>query len=199
MSRWMLVLVLAALTGCASFGHGTRRPTHSWLLVPLTAPAPSPAAAPTAGELGVGPVEVAPYLDRASVLRRGADQQLAQSLFDQWAEPLGAGVQRVLVENLRQLAPTRTVRFHPWRQTEVPALQLQLRLLRFEGVPGGAAELAAAWELRSPKDKRVLLRRYTELREPVDGSDTAALVAALNRALDAFSREVAAALPCATQ
>jgi uncharacterized lipoprotein YmbA len=190
--RYLMLMLVLLLAGCADIGRGTREPTRSWLLLPVEAPLAAQAEGPS---LGVGPVEVAPYLDRMAIVRRGDGQRLDLAAFDQWAEPLPDGIQRVLVENLARLAPVGEVRFHPWRHDVAPDLQLRLRVLRFDAATGGEAELRVAWELREPGG-RSLLRRQSSHRAavPAGKTGTADLVAALNQTLTDFSQEVAAAV-----
>ena len=75
-------LLLTALAGCAP-GQPTRHYTLST--------ASEPAAAPRSGQgpvIGLGPLTLPQYLDRADIVTRAGANQMRLGEFSQWAEPL---------------------------------------------------------------------------------------------------------------
>ena len=66
--------------------------------------------------------------------------------------------------------------------------------LRCDGRLGDAAFLEARWSLFGGPDKKLLKTNRSSIREPVSGTDYAALVAAQSRALAKFSQEIVEAI-----
>ena len=81
-------------------------------------------------------------------------------------------------------------------QTTVPFRnRLAVEILRFEGPVGGTVVLKARYALFGPDGRKVISAGESIVREPTGGADYEALTAAMSRALAAFSREVAEAIP----
>ena len=163
-------------------------PTYYYLLDPI-----DPAAERQAGgavRLALEPVEVPSYLDRQSLVTRGADNSLEVSSFHQWAEPLNANITRVVAENLRLLLDQTDVVRLPSRAGGFNA-ELQIDILRFERASGGPVTLVARWVVLDSRRQQAIASQRAVVTEPVDGSGPEAAVAAMDRALAAFSRRIA--------
>ncbi len=100
---WLLSLGLL-LVGC-----GSSPPNNFYVLSAHEFPAPSG----TAPALGVGPINIPEYLGRQNMVYSRVDNTLQVASLDMWAEPLGAGIQRVLVLNLTGLLNTQDVSTFP--------------------------------------------------------------------------------------
>ena len=112
------------------------------------------------------------------------------SEFDRWAEPLADNIASVLADNLSRLAPTKRVSTYPSPLANDLDLRVALEIVRFDGTPGGDVVLDARWNLISSEDAPTRSERST-ISQAVGGQGHAAVVAAMNRALDALSREIA--------
>src|SRR4051794_19285364 len=95
----LIVLVLgAALAGCM-----TTRPSRFYTLTPASVAA---ASADTAGNpgrgapLGLGPLDMPPYLDRPGMVPRQGDYKAKMEEFDRWPEPLQGMLSPVLADRL---------------------------------------------------------------------------------------------------
>ena len=64
---------------------------------------------------------------------------------------------------------------------------------------GEDAQLVARWSLLGGPEKKPLALSRSSIREPVSGSDYAALVAAQSRALTKLSQEIVAAIHAASR
>jgi uncharacterized lipoprotein YmbA len=181
-----------ALAGCPSLRG---KPAAARLFVlEATAVAPGEAAAATAGvAVGIGPLSVPDYAGSWLVHRVGPNE-VRLSGTDQWAEPLGAGLQRVLVMNLSALLGSERVVAHPWRPELRPTWRIEIEVLRFERGADGAADLEARWTLRRGEDLALMRQATTRLTRSPPGPGPDALVAALSTSLAEWSQELAAAV-----
>ncbi len=136
--------------------------------------------------LVVGPVELSPYLQRPQLARHDAPNRVAYAEYHRWAEPLDWNLSVVVAGELSSLLETDRIRAYSPRSPGDPARQaLALRLHTFEIGADGAAAMRAAvffpdgavWDFSG--------------REPVSGEGVEADVAALNRLVLRFSRELA--------
>jgi uncharacterized lipoprotein YmbA len=187
-----LLLGLAVL---ASFACRLPRESPAprfWVIPPIEGRV---AEMPVERSLGVGPVELPGYLDQAGVVTRPEAGRLRIAPYDRWAEPLGHNVIRVLARNLEILVPGLAAVEFPWRgPTQTLELRLVAQVSRFEAGPDGAVHLEAGWALSAGEGGALLANGRAAIREPVEGDDTQAVVAAMSRALGALSRRIAEAI-----
>ena len=192
----LLAVCIATLLGCA-----TTTPSRFYTLTPMkTADGSSPAAPFEEGAiLAVGPVRLPEYLDRPQIATRSEGNEIRLHETERWAGSLQEDVSRVLVENLSALLAGKRVNVVRWTsamQTMAPFRnRMAIEILRFEGSVGGTVVLKARYALLGPDGKKVIAAGESTVREPAGGSDYDSLVAAMSRALAAFSREIAAAVP----
>lgn len=167
-------------------------PSSFYMLHPLPADAGGGAAGAGDLILGVGPVRVPPYLDRPQIVTRGPGNEVTLSQFNRWAEPLQDNIASVLADNLSRLVPTRRVSVYPSPLATDLDLRVALEIVRFDGSPGGEVVLDARWSLISAEAQEASRTERSAIRQPVSGTGHAAVVAAMNRAVDSLSREIAA-------
>jgi uncharacterized lipoprotein YmbA len=72
-------------------------------------------------------------------------------------------------------------------------------VIRCDGRLGEDARLVARWSIYGGPEKTPLAVNRSSIREPVSGSDYAALVAAQSRALAKLSQEITAAIHAASR
>ena len=149
--------------------------------------------------VGIGPTKLADYLDQSKLVTRTGDNRLVKAEYDQWAGSFEDNFVNVLAENIGFLLPTDRIYNYPWR-TSVPVdYQIVLDVVRCDGRLGEDAWLVARWSLLGGPDKKPLTVSRSSIREPVTGSDYAALVAAQSRALAKLSQEITAAIQAASR
>ena len=185
-----LPIVALLLAGCV--GLGPRPESARFFMLTPVAAEDGTGGAPdeVSVRVGLGPVVLPGYLDRATLVRRVGTNQLQLSASDRWAEPLPEAVARVLQENLTALLGTGRVVLYPWSPGTRIDTRVNVELLRFEPGPDGGTDLEARWTVRDAPGTR-LLARESHVTEPAAGGDTAAAVAAMSRALATLSAEIA--------
>jgi uncharacterized protein len=192
------ILLAAALvtTGC----FGTSPPARFYV---LSASAPASAAVPSTGPegtLGVFPTRVAEYLDRPQIVTFLGENTVDLDEYARWAEPLGAGVTRVLAQELSSLLPGWRVLPQPWD----PVVPLRARVVVSVTALGwnasGEARLEASWAILSGGGEDALARGRVMLRRSASGPGAAPAVAATSALVAEMAHDIASsirALPAA--
>lgn len=181
----MIAAALFAVAGCAT----TPPPTF----YQLEEPASTHLSGLERGiAIGVGPVNMAAYLDRPQIVTRAEAHKLQLSESNVWAEPLKDSILRVIGVNLSNMLQTTRIFKIPRRDRAIPlAYRVALDIPRFDGTLGGDAQLVARWTLYKGQGEDALLTRVSIIAEASGGEGYEKLIAAQNRALKALSREIA--------
>lgn len=185
--RLGLLVVIAGLTvgGCES------TPTNYYYLEALSPP-PQHVAVPSA-RLVVEDVTLPQYLNRADIISQKDGTQLDVPDVEQWAEDLDRGVARVLEADLAHLLADQGIVVVPADFAEGDA-KLSVHVSRFEVTAAKDAVIEAQWRLVRAEDDAELLLRRASHRQEVSGEGYEAVTLALNEALHALSRDLAAAI-----
>lgn len=195
-------LVVLALGGCKIIPEAVVDPTRYFV---LNGPASSElvSAHPIGTyQVGLRPVELPGYLRNRKdmVVRTGANELRFQE-YALWAEPLDAGVSRVLKQQLLSNPAIGGVSVYPFSIDIKRNYDVVVRITNCEGLvqgeKGGVARFAAAYDIiASGADGRVVARRtFTAADQAWDGSDYAALARLLSEAVAKLSDDIAANLP----
>lgn len=188
----ILVGGLALVSAGACSIKSETAPSHFYMLRSLPTDASSSATQGAGGPvLVLGPVRVASYLDRPQIVTKGSGSEVKLSEFERWAEPLKDNVKAVLASNLSVLVPTERISFYPARLPPDVDLRIAVEVLRFDGSLGGDAVLEARWSLFGSDAEEPILTKRSRFEHATGGPGYDAFVEALNRALEALSREVA--------
>jgi hypothetical protein len=184
-----------ALAGCGPVLAPRPDPSKFYLLTPAADP-PSTQTAAVQGAtggftLGLGPVKLPPYLDRPEVVTRSAPNRLDLSKTDRWGESLQNNFTSVLTRDLAAQIGTQQIVVFPWYSTTHLDLQVQVEVYRFETDAQGSAQLSAKWTIRDGLGKNILYTGESNLTQPSKPGDTADAAAALSRAVNDMSREIA--------
>ena len=180
--------LLLTVLGCAS-----SPPSRFYVLSPLSGSAPEgkPSASDRCVSIGIGPIEIPDYLDRPQIVTHVTPNEIKLAEFERWAEPFKDSFMRVLAQNLSSLVCTKEISFFPWRR-EIPMdYRVEMKIIRFDGNPGGKVILETWWRLLSGDGKTMLQSKRSNFSEPVGGGDYKSLVLAHSNALGALSREIA--------
>lgn len=150
----------------------------------------------------IGPVRISDYLDRPQIVTRAGKNELKLSEFDRWAGSLESDVTRVLVEDISGLLPAdrfSVIRWIPYAEGQVPtSCRVEVLVDRFEGTLGDSVLLKAQWEVFS-QNRSLLLKRESLIREQINGGSYDALVAAMSRALERLSQDIAGGIRSVSQ
>jgi uncharacterized lipoprotein YmbA len=145
--------------------------------------------------IGVGPVRVADYLERPQIVTRVTPNEVKIAEFDQWAEPLGVNISRVLADNLSAHLCTKMVVVFPWGGAVPIDYQVEAEIIRLDGNLGENATLEVQWMVFGLRgSKQLLVTKKLRVTEPTGGQDYQALVTAESRTLAELSQEIAKTL-----
>ena len=152
----------------------------------LTARAEKNTAAPLAGKsIGIGPVQVAQFLQRPQIVTHGGGTQLDVEENSRWGEPLEQGIQRVLLQNIAALTGAETRNF-PWRQNATPDYALRIDIIDLDKLSNGESTLEANWILEDLKNARVIKTQQERINSRSDYDDLFAQLA--RHIVDALSK-----------
>ncbi len=182
---------LLLLTGCAA-----SQPSKFYLLTPLPNSAGTGAIpdGKSRHTVGVGLVELAPYLDRPQIVTRTKKNELLLDEFHRWAEPLKDNFARVLTDNLSILLSGDQMAVYPWTPSVPTDFHVTVEVARFDTGPEGTTSLAARWRILAAGKETVLASKRASFSEPVNPLDYGAIVSAMSHALADLSREIALAI-----
>ncbi len=192
----ILCTCFVAWPGCAS-----SKPSRFYLLSPMAEPGDVRPAFPAANEvtIGVGPVELPPYVDRPQIVTRSGSNRLHLAEYDRWAEPLKHGVARVLAENLSTVVGTDHIVLFPWKASETPDYQIVIVVTRFDTTVTGTAVLTARWSIMAKGKQHKPMTRQSSIHRDVESQSYEAIVSAESWAVAKLSEEIAAAIGTISQ
>ncbi|MBP0595909.1 membrane integrity-associated transporter subunit PqiC [Paraburkholderia sp. LEh10] len=149
--------------------------------------------APLPVSVVVGPVTIPELVDRPQFVTRVSRNEVRLNEFARWGEPLRSGVADVIAADLSRLLGSPRVSVSSQTVAGTEACRVRVDILQFDSMPGDAVAIDALWTVRVTGRTALLTGRST-VREQVQGTDDAALVAAHSRALASLSRDIAAAI-----
>jgi uncharacterized protein len=115
--------------------------------------------------IGLGPIEVADYLDRNQLVRASKQSSIIVSDRDYWGEPLTKGIARVLAINLMNKKNDRLVRVFPWRNGTTPELSFTVMIYDLQW-KNNEAFINASWRLfNKSTQKTVLEKRFSRTKK----------------------------------
>lgn len=181
-----VLIALAAAPGCLS-----SKPTRLYL---LSASMPPGEARDCPGGphliVGVGPARLPAYLDRPQLVTRAGPNELRLSELDEWAEPLGENLSRVVARNLEGLLCAVAFPLSVSGPGEADC-RVAIEVIRFDGAPGGEAVLEARWSVYGAGGGKPLSTREARHSLQVQGRSPEDLVAAFSSLAASLSRDIA--------
>lgn len=138
------------------------------------------------------------YLDRQQLVSRKTNGEMEMNSYHLWAEPLDAGISRVMSQNLARLTGSLNIQPIESFITMEYDRTLEIRVMRFEPDVAGNLVFRCTWKLQ-PVSGVVTTPRPFEAVIPIQGpSDPAGpqsgRIHAMNEALAALARTVARSL-----
>jgi uncharacterized lipoprotein YmbA len=143
--------------------------------------------------IGIGPIEVAEYLNRLHLVYQAEDGGLIMADNDYWAEPLNTGIARVISLILTQRDNSRSFVEFPWRSDSKPDYSFRLRVHNLSRL-GNQAHINATWELVDNMNKVNVERRHF-VRTSNTGRSAHALTQTYSQFLAELAAEMDAAIP----
>ena len=171
------------LDGCSLLQSSKGVTPHSFVLTPIHAGAPVARGQSANMVVGLKEVRMPDYLsEKAFAVRKGTNE-IVYLESSEWAERLGAGLQRVLAADIGTLLPTDQVRLSMWG-AEAVTVEVEVNVERFDVDSHGQGMLMAWWRVLSPGGEKVLASgRFSATRQgPPPNKDprgAAALMSAL--------------------
>lgn len=157
----LLAATVALLAACSGVP-----PTrfHTLMAPPASAAAPTAIAATGVLAWEVQPVEVPTQVDQPQWVVRTVDGSLAVLEQERWIAPVADEVRAAVNVRLTQLlgAPAPKASAEPGSRWQV-----NIRVLRFDLVPGREVRLDADWTVRSDADGGATLKCHGEFAQPV--------------------------------
>jgi uncharacterized lipoprotein YmbA len=141
--------------------------------------------------LGLGPIKLSQVLDRPQIIIRTNKNEIRVADLDRWAAPLNENITNVLTDNFTTLLSTGSILKFPWKLTLPIEYQIILEITRFDGMPGGNADLRARWGILGENGRKVYSKAKTILTEPIGGDTIADMVRAQSRLVAKLSLEIA--------
>ena len=178
-----LVLTTAlAMTACFSVQtRATREYTLNWRAEIPSDFQRSAAAEPRGQSIAIGPIVTPTYLQRAGIVRRSSDNRIEASTVSTWAEPLEAGIARLLVEAVAVETGVNRIARMPWPFPGAPDLRIAVEIIQFEyDTASDSIRLIARWTLLDGQRGRARLVRGEILTHEVESDDIETIVAGMS-------------------
>ena len=186
----MWFYVLGFFTGC-----GSAHPVHFYQLsaLPYVELDDRPVTVGKEKVVGVGPIDIPSYVDRAHLVIRAGQTELEVREFDRWAEPLERNLRRVLLDNLSQLLAVRGATAVGWDEGLSIDYRVRIEFTQLDFMKTGEVSLTARWFIleKDSQDARVIkTSRFTG--SGISG-DYGSLVFEMSQHVESLSREMASA------
>lgn len=183
-----IVVFISAVTTVAGCVPGHKAKAQSFYLLTARAQA---ATTSVNTSIGIGPVRVAPFLQRPHIVTHGGGGDMNVADTQRWSEPLEQGIQRVLLQNLTALTGADTRNF-PWMQATIPHYAVRVDVFDLDRGADGNALLEVSWILEDITHNKMLVSRREHLTAAIATSDDAAAsTAALTNAYSELFAQLA--------
>lgn len=189
LSLLSLTTIILILNGC-----GTTPPSNFYTLETMSGSSAAQVNDNRKNELhiGIGPVQVAEYLDRTQIVTRtdGTEVNLAET--HRWAEPLHNNFGRILAENLSILMATDKISVYPSRNWSNIDYQVLVNVWQFDASKQGEVILVANWSIRGKGGSELLtMKKSTFSTNVASTASYSEIVRALSNTVELLSREIA--------
>ena len=181
----------AAFLLLATGGCGNSPPSDFYVLTPMPQGQPTPAR-DEALVIGVGPVDIPDYLNRAQIVTRAGPNRLDVDEFNRWGGSLVSNLAGVIAQNLSVLLGTDDVHVIPANEPLTPRFRIIVSVARLDGALGEDVVLDARWIVTGPRVREQVESGRTVAREATNEGGYEAYVAAQSRAVEKLSRDIAA-------
>lgn len=140
--------------------------------------------------IGLGKVEVAPYLDHDGIVLETTPGELNTAQHHRWADPLNFAIRRYLQIEIGRAAGLDTA----GSVTNSDALQTQIdvSVYQLHGTVSGSVKLVAEWQMRAIDSGEIQVRRQFSKTQTIRGDGYAEVVRAHAALLDELAAVIAA-------
>lgn len=197
----VVAVVLALTTGCLNLEPRTN-PTEYFILGGEWEEAVETGRERLGLSVGLRQIQLAAYLETPRIVVRQGPHEIRFSEYNRWGEDLNRGINRTVAGYLAAHPAVGRVDVVPWPRSAGHDYNVQLRVLRFEGLAAksppeaeeqreGQVHVLATWEIVDATDGAVLAQGTTDFVE--DGwlvGDYAKLAAMLDAGLRVLAEEI---------
>jgi len=184
LKRITLILAVLLVAGC-----GSSPPVDFYTLQPIRGTVSS---SPEGSEiLGLGPLTLPDYLQRPQLVTQAGGGAVRLDEFNRWAEALEVALPRVVATNVDQLIGDLTVIPFPWDAHLRTDYRLLGRVNAFGADAAGLVVMEVQWGIQDSDAKMILQPRRDRYEAQASSNDAAAIVVAMNAAVEQFSRDIA--------
>lgn len=142
--------------------------------------------------IGIGPVEVAEYLNRLHIVWQSGQGELIMSGNHFWAEPLDKGITRALALNLTAANSNRSTVAFPWRADNKPRYSVRVQVQALDRIDSNA-RMDAVWQLVDNDAGQVIHRKRFVQTTPVDAG-VSSLTRAYSELLTVLAKDIEGSL-----
>jgi uncharacterized protein len=183
----VLALLAGILAACSS------PPSNYYVLSAQPDPVRPMPAGFARTTVAIGAIVLPGALDRPQIARRLGPNQLDYAEYDRWAGPLDEMIRRVLAADLHPRLPAGTVLINNDSSASAD-LTIAIDIRSFDADKSGLVTLSASWEILNKNSKVVGIPSDAMIVESPAGSDTAAVAAAMSRAIAALAGNLASGI-----
>ena len=181
------LLLVAALAGLAGCGGASQK---YYRLAP-----DGVAPVGTGGlSVGVGPVTLPGYLDRAELVFQSSTHEYQIPSTAHWAGSLKDNISSVLATDLGERLHSGSVVAFPWDQQARLRYQVTVDISQFQAVSGQGAVLNVTWRVLDGTGANVVSRHNASFEEPIAGDGYDPVVTAESHLLAKLADAMAASL-----
>ncbi len=180
------------LSGCATPTQPSRFYRLESLSPPIAMPQPSTPGQPLP-LVGIGPVQLASYLDRPQIVERSTTHRLTLHEFDRWAGNLQENTVQLLRDVIQRALRGAQVIGYPWSSGVNTDYEVLVTIDRFER-QGMQMKLEAGWTLIAQPGGRSVSRGQQSFEAPLEGAGMEEVVAAASAVLEQLGDTLAGEL-----
>ncbi|MGI6525543.1 MAG: PqiC family protein [Bdellovibrionota bacterium] len=140
--------------------------------------------------IGIGPIEVATYLQQSQLVTQESDNRYKLNEFNRWIEPLDDTITSAMSTVFAHQLGIKQVYTYPWLEVN-PDLHLTIKLHRFHcQINTKQCDLVAAWTLRNGKTGKQIKSDFVTESLPLSKNDFVTVVETLSDLLKNLSKRI---------
>lgn len=141
--------------------------------------------------LGIGPIQLPPYLDRPQMIRRTSANKVLIFETHRWEIPLDESISKVIQSDFAKLTPANHFIDFPWYRSTPVKWQLILTINRFDADITGKCILEADWKLLDAR-RNTIASGAELLEKQIKKLDQEKVVAAMRKLLWQLNQKIVA-------
>lgn len=184
---FLLLTIILLITAC-----GRSAPSRFFTLPGVTHDNYSGKVIRNNTPMGVGPVQIAKYLQQPQIVTRKSATELKLDEFNRWAAPLKDNIAHVLTENMRVILRNENVYEYPWKDAPHLSLQAKVAISKFDTDINGRSQLQAQLSIVNYEERCVIKSKSYRYQTMVLGElNSTNIVSAMNTNLTRLSYDMA--------